>query len=78
MKRSDDVTPQGEAEKTILEEKKIIRYRLFILYTIAITRIKELRIMAKAVYNKLDDWIIYSLKAENKAVYDQVSISNEL
>jgi len=31
-----------------------------------------MRNMAKALYNKLDDWIIYGIKAENDAIYEQV------
>jgi len=63
-----------EAEDAIAKEKLIIKYRLFILYTITISRIKELRNMAKALYNKLDDWIIYGIKAENDAIYEQVRL----
>lgn len=61
-----------EAEEAIATENSIIRYRVFILYTIAVTKIKEMRMMAKALYNKLDDWIIYGIKAENDALYEQV------
>ena len=73
MERSkEEDVYQSEAEKAISVEKSIIQYRLFVLYTIATTRVKELRIMAKALYNKLDDWIIYSIKTENEAVNEQV------
>lgn len=69
-----DAILDKETEEAIAAENSIIRYRLFVLYTIAVTKIKEMRLMAKALYNKLDDWIIYGIKAENDALYEQVRI----
>lgn len=60
------------AEEIVKVETKILRYRLFVLYTTAVTRVKEMRLMAKALFNKMDDWIIYGIKAENDALYEQV------
>lgn len=62
------------AEEIMKVESKIIRYRLFIIYTTAVTRIKEMRLMAKALFNKMDDWVIYGIKAENDALYEQVGL----
>ena len=63
-----------EAEEIIAVEKSIIKYRLFLLYSITISRLKEMRLMAKSLYNKLDDWIIYGIKAENDILYEQTKI----
>ena len=33
---------------------------------------KELRVLAAALYAKLDDWIIFGIKNENDLVYEAV------
>ena len=63
-----------EADEIIAVEKSIIKYRLFLLYSITISRLKEMRLMAKSLYNKLDDWIVYGIKAENDVLYEQTKI----
>ncbi len=34
----------------------------------AISKLKEMRAMATALYNKMEDWIAYTVKVENDAV----------
>lgn len=59
---------EKELKETLNKEKAIMRYRLALIRTVAINRLKELRGMAKSLYAKLDDWIYYSNKCENDAV----------
>jgi hypothetical protein len=33
---------------------------------------KELRVIGQALYNRLDDWIIFGIKRENEVVYDAI------
>ena len=61
-------------KKALIAEKAIIRYRYAVIKSIAITRIKEMKSMTKAVYNKLEDWVLYSSKCENDAVFELVNI----
>lgn len=37
-----------------------------------ISRIKEIRILAKSLYNRMDDWIIFGIKRENETIYDAI------
>ncbi len=59
---------EKELKLTLSKEKAIMRYRLALIRAVAISRLKELRGMAKSLYGKLDDWIYYSNKCENEAV----------
>lgn len=72
--RKNQTALDKEAEEIIAVEKSIIKYRLFLLYSITISRLKEMRLMAKSLYNKLDDWIIYGIKAENDILYEQTKV----
>ena len=63
---------EKEMKKSLLTEKVILRYRFTVIKNMAINRIKEMRLMAKAVYNKLEDWVVYGIKCENDAVYELV------
>jgi len=45
-----------------------------VIKNMAISRLKEFRLIAKGTYNKLDDWISLSIKAENDAVYELTKI----
>lgn len=69
-----EITPlEKELKQAINTEKAIVRYRLYMIKTIAESRIKEMRALANAVYNKLDDWIYYGVKVENEALYQIVN-----
>jgi len=50
-----------------------MRYRLYVIKSLAIQRIKEMRDKAKTLYTKLEDWLNYSIKAENDAVDEMVN-----
>lgn len=63
---------EKKLKEVLASEKKIMKYRLFLLKVVAINRLKEMRTMAKELYNKLDDWIFYSSKSENDAVFELV------
>ena len=68
-----DIGPKAdEFRKAYFTERAVIRYRLFALRTYAESRIRELRLQANALYNKMDDWIIFGIKNENDAVYSIV------
>ena len=70
--KKDMTVLEKEMKKSLLTEKVILRYRFTVIKNMAINRIKEMRLMAKAVYNKLEDWVVYSIKCENDAVYELV------
>lgn len=44
---------------------KNVKIRALILKNSFISRLKELRLLGTALYNKLDDWIIFGIKREN-------------
>lgn len=68
-----ELTPvEKEMKETLSTEKAILRYRLYLIKTFAISRIKEFREKAKGLYTKLEDWLNYSIKAENNAVDELV------
>jgi len=48
-----------------LYEMKNVKIRALILKNSFISRLKELRLLGMALYNKLDDWIIFGIKREN-------------
>ena len=50
-----------------------MRHRLFTIYHLAINKIHQFRMFALALYTKLDEWIIYSLKAENDYTYAHIN-----
>ena len=69
-----ELTPlEKELKQTINTEKAIMRYRLYVIKSLAIQRIKEMRDKAKTLYTKLEDWLNYSIKAENDAVDEMVN-----
>lgn len=49
-------------------EKSILRYRLIMLRNWALKMMKDMRSKTLKIYQKLDDWILVSKKAENDAV----------
>ena len=74
VEEKKELTPlEKELSVTIQTEKAIMRYRLYVIKSLAINRIKEMREKAKTLYNKLDDWLTYGIKAENDAVFELVN-----
>lgn len=73
----EDIGPRGEEfRRAFFAERAATRYRLYVLKVAAESRVRELRLQANALYNKLDDWIIYGIKYENDAVYEKVKPFN--
>jgi hypothetical protein len=58
----DDSPDNSLKSEAINIEKNIIQYRLYLLKNIAISKVKLLRLMAQVLYNRLDDWIVVTLK----------------
>lgn len=42
---------------------------------LAISKMKELRVLAAGLYSKMDDWTINGIKFENQQVYSLVKIN---
>ena len=63
-----------DSKKAIQTEKAVFRYRLYMIKCVAISRIKEMRIQAKIIYNKLEEWNNYTNKVENEAVFELVNL----
>lgn len=71
-----EMTPlEKEHKQAISMEKAVMRYRFYMIKCIAENRMKEIRQSAQTTYNKLEDWIHYSIKAENEALKKIVIIS---
>jgi hypothetical protein len=65
---------EEEMKQAIKIEKSKYRFRVTLLKYWGITCLKNLRKLANTIYNKLDDWIILSIKAENEALNQLISI----
>jgi len=73
-----ELTPmEKELKQTINTEKAIMRYRLYVIKNLAINTIKEMREKAKNLYTKFEDWLNYSIKAENDAVFSLTNLLGE-
>lgn len=55
-------------------EQELSQRKLKKLYFLAISRLKELRVLANGLFNKLDDWIINGIKLENQEIYTYISL----
>ena len=49
----------------ITTEKLIFRYRLNVLKDFALSKLKEMRLNASGLYNRLQDWIHFTVKVIN-------------
>ena len=78
-----------EMREAIKVEKSILRFRLCQIRNWALLRLKHQRQLSLKIYQKLDDWIAVSSKAENdaidevcdvikQAIEDQTKIQHEL
>lgn len=73
---------EEEMKVALKNEKSKYRYRATMLKYWGIKYISSLRKIANTIYNKLDDWIILAIKAENEALnqltaYLKFHIENE-
>lgn len=62
-----------ECLKAMLKEQEIAQQKVYKLYLISISKLKELRILACGLYSKLDDWIINGIKFENQEIYNYLN-----
>ena len=53
-------------------EKKNTKIRALMLKNNCISRLMEIKLLGQAIYNRLDDWIIFGIKRENSVSYDAV------
>lgn len=65
---------EEEMKHAIKIEKSKYRFRVTLLKYWGITYLKNLRKIANTIYNKLDDWIILSIKSENEALNELINI----
>jgi len=73
-----ELTPvEKELKEAVNTEKAIMRYRLYVIKTLAVNTIKEFREKAKGLYAKFEDWLNYSMKAENDAVFSLTNLLGE-
>jgi hypothetical protein len=61
-------------KEAVKVEKAILRFRLAQIRNWALARLKDMRSKAKALYQKLDDWIAVSADAELVAVDEVVEV----
>ena len=65
----EEVYPHNdELKEAISNEKSKFKYKLTLLKYWGISCLKNFRRLSLTVYNKLEDWIILAIKAENEAL----------
>lgn len=70
--------PQEQEMKRLqLNEKNNFKYRMYVIKNYAISKLKEMRMMANMLYGKLEDWIFYTEQVENQAVFEMSKIFRE-
>ncbi len=65
---------EEEMKIAIKNEKAKYRYRITLIKYWGIQRLKNMRRIAYTIYNKLEDWIILAIKAENEALNQLTNI----
>lgn len=50
---------------------------MYVIKNYAISKLKEMRMMANMLYGKLEDWIFYTEQVENQAVFEMSKIFRE-
>lgn len=63
-----------EMKQAIKNEKSKYRFRITLLKYWGMIYLKNIRKLANTIYDKLDDWIILSIKAENEALNQLTNI----
>ena len=64
----EETALSAEKKQAINTERAIFRYRFTVLKNYTLNKLNGMQTIAKALYNKLDDWIYYTFKVENDAV----------
>lgn len=57
----------------MLKEQQIAKQKIYKLWLITVSKLKEMRILASGLYSKLDDWIINGIKFENQEIYNYIN-----
>lgn len=57
----------------MLKEQELAQRKIRKLHFLAISRLKEIRVLANGLFSKLDDWIINGIKLENQEIYNYLS-----
>jgi hypothetical protein len=65
---------EEDMKLSIKNEKAKYRFRITLLKYWAINCVKNMRKIANNIYNKLDDWVVLSNKAENEALNQLTNI----
>ena len=74
----EEVYPHNdELKQAISNEKSKFKYKLTLLKYWGISCLKNFRRLSLTVYNKLEDWIILAIKAENEALNELTVILKE-
>ena len=74
----EEVYPHGEELKQAMSnEKAKFKYKLTLLKHWGIFCLKNFRKLSLTVYNKLEDWIILAIKAENEALNELTTMLKE-
>jgi hypothetical protein len=78
FERALSVLHFDENENNNLEIKKALLYRVQLIRNWMLLQMQDIRNMAEEVYEKLDDWVVDVVKAENTASNDCVREVKEL
>ena len=74
----EEVYPHNdELKQAISNEKSKFKYKLTLLKYWGIACLKNFRRLSLTVYNKLEDWIILAIKAENEALTELTTMLKE-
>ncbi len=73
-KPTEDSIYVKEMKEAIKVEKSILRYRLTLIRNWCLSKLKEMRLKCNNIYQKLDDWILVAVKAENEAVDEMCGV----
>jgi len=74
----EEVYPHNdELKQAISNEKSKFKYKLTLLKYWGISCLKNFRRLSLTVYNKLEDWIILAIKAENEALTELTTMLKE-
>ena len=57
----------------MMKEQEIAKQKVYKLWLISVSKLKEMRILAAGLYSKLDDWIINGIKFENQEIYNYLN-----
>ena len=72
--KKESYPSEEERKLAIKNEKAKYRYRVTLIKYWGIHSLKNMRKIANTIYNKFEDWIILSIKAENDALTQLTNI----